>query len=111
MSPAAAAPRGRGGPEKVESHVSQPPVRITVYSKPRCPLCDEAIAQLEALRARHVFELEIVDISTDPSLRARYRMDIPVVAFNGEERFRHRLEIGLLERMLMSSAAGSGGSG
>jgi len=86
--------------------MSKAPARITVYLKPGCSLCDEALEALAALRSRHDFEMEIVDISSDPSLRARLRMDIPVVAFNGERLFRHRVDVGLLERMLTAPVEG-----
>lgn len=88
--------------------MSKSPRRFTVYVKPRCSLCDEAIAELTALRSRHDFDMEIVDISRDPALRASLRMDIPVVAFNGERLFRHRVDVGHLERMLSTSVEGGG---
>lgn len=86
--------------------MESPVDRITIYSKPRCPLCDEALAALQALRARHDFKLEIVDISLDATLRESLRMDIPVVALNGERLFRHRLDVGRLEELLCAAARG-----
>jgi len=55
-------------------------VRLTVYSKPGCHLCDEAKAKIERLRARG-YDLTINerDVSTDPALFERYRYLIPVV--------------------------------
>ena len=60
---------------------------VTLYGRPGCHLCDEARAELEALRASAAFELEEVDIEGDPALHARYLERIPVVALDGEELF------------------------
>lgn len=58
---------------------------VTLYGREGCHLCDEARDVLEALRARAAFELEEVDIESDPALHARYLERIPVVAVDGEE--------------------------
>jgi glutaredoxin len=58
---------------------------LTLYTKPDCPLCDDARDALERVRARAPFELEVVDISADASLKARYGERIPVVLVDGEE--------------------------
>jgi glutaredoxin len=57
---------------------------VTLYGKPGCCLCDEAKEALGAVRARHPFELEEIDITRDPSLEREYRERIPVVAIGGE---------------------------
>ena len=64
---------------------------LTLYIKPDCPLCDEALDELEA--ARHIvpFTLEVVSIRTDLALYEKYKDDIPVVCLEGEELFRHRV--------------------
>ena len=77
--------------------------RLTLYRKARCPLCDEALAVLDEVRARVPFELEIVDISNHPSLRDRYRMDIPVLDIEGERLFRHRIDAAQLELRLLQA--------
>jgi len=58
---------------------------VTLYGKPGCCLCDEAKDALSAIRARHAFELEEVDITRDPVLEQAYRERIPVVAVAGDE--------------------------
>ena len=60
---------------------------VTLYARPGCHLCDEARAELEALRADAAFELEEIDIEGDPALHARYLERIPVIALDGEELF------------------------
>jgi glutaredoxin len=55
-------------------------VRLTLYSKPGCHLCDEAKNKVERLRARgYELSIEERDITADPELFERYRYAIPVV--------------------------------
>jgi glutaredoxin len=63
--------------------------RITVYSKPGCHLCDRAKDVLNRCRQRVAFEIEVVDISQNPELLARYGEDIPVILLDGQEIARH----------------------
>ena len=61
--------------------------RLTLYGKPGCHLCEEAREAVHAARRRRDFELEEVDVSTDPALHRRYGERIPVVAVDGEVAF------------------------
>jgi len=58
---------------------------LTVYSKPDCHLCEEAIAVLQRLQGEFVFDIEELDISSDDGLLRAYFERIPVVALEGEE--------------------------
>ena len=60
---------------------------VTLYSRPRCGLCDRAREQILALREGADFELEEVSIEGDQELEREYGLRIPVVAIDGEERF------------------------
>lgn len=71
----------------------RPPARL--YTRAGCGLCDEA-AQL--LRDEG-WQVESVDIDTDPDLTKRYSLLIPVVEINGRERFRGRVNRVLLRRI------------
>jgi glutaredoxin len=57
---------------------------VTLYGRPECHLCDEARAALGALRETSGFELNEVDIESDPELLRRYLERIPVVTVDGE---------------------------
>jgi hypothetical protein len=67
---------------------------------------------LEAVRARHPFELEEVDIGGDPELEARYRKWLPVVEIEGERVFTYHVHPDALIRRLEAAQAqaGSGSS-
>jgi glutaredoxin len=75
---------------------------LTLYGKPGCHLCEEARAVVIAVRERHPFELEEVDITRDPTLEARYRERIPVIVIDGEEALELVIEAAELERCLAS---------
>jgi glutaredoxin len=57
---------------------------LTLYTKPDCSLCDQARAALERVRAHAPFDLEVLDIGSDPQLAARYGERIPVVLVDGD---------------------------
>jgi hypothetical protein len=61
--------------------------RVVVYHAPGCHLCERALEVVEDVRAGSAFELELVDISGDEALEARYRERLPVVEVDGEEAF------------------------
>ena len=65
--------------------------RVVLYSRPNCHLCEEMKAELSRAGCDDLYELEVIDIETEPALVARYQYDIPVLSINGVEAFRHRL--------------------
>ncbi|MCL6507529.1 MAG: glutaredoxin family protein [Bryobacteraceae bacterium] len=65
---------------------------VTLYTRHGCGLCEKARHVLERARQRASFRLEVVDIDRDEHLRRRYGDDVPVIAINGREAFRHRLD-------------------
>ena len=73
---------------------------VTLYKKPDCCLCDEALEVIERVRREHCFALEKVDITTDPSLFDRHARRIPVVLVNGTEAFLYRVYEHALRRMV-----------
>jgi glutaredoxin len=75
-------------------------VRVTLYSRPGCGLCDRAREVLEAERARTGFELVDVDITGDDALELAYGIRIPVVTLDGEERFELEVDPAELARMV-----------
>jgi glutaredoxin len=77
---------------------------LTLYTKPDCTLCDDAQAALERVRVRMPFELEVLDISMDPELAARYGERIPVVLVDGEEAWEYVVDERELESRLGAGA-------
>jgi glutaredoxin len=58
---------------------------ITVYSKPDCHLCEEAVAVLRRLQGELTFKIDELDITQDEQLHRAYFERIPVIALDGEE--------------------------
>lgn len=63
-------------------------MKMTIYSRPGCHLCEEAIELAESLRDRFNFEIEILDIELDDELHRRYLEAIPVIEVDGRELLR-----------------------
>lgn len=57
---------------------------LTVYHRLGCHLCDEMVALLSEYQDELNFTMQLVDIDEDAALKARFHVDIPVVAF-GEQ--------------------------
>lgn len=75
--------------------------RLTVVSREDCALCDEMIAELEALAATRVLPpIELLDVDSSRDLKKRYGLDVPVLLLDGAVVCRHRLDAAVLERML-----------
>ncbi len=66
-------------------------VKVVLYTKPGCPLCERTEGILLLLSGLVEIDLEYIDISSDYSLFQKYQYDIPVLFVNGEEIARHRM--------------------
>jgi glutaredoxin len=75
---------------------------VVLYGKAGCCLCDDARAAVARARERHPFDLEEVDVSTDPALHREYGERIPVLVLDGEELFELHVDAAELVRRLQS---------
>jgi glutaredoxin len=80
-------------------------MRLTIYSRPGCHLCDEMKAVVERVvrSAAQPPTIEEIDISTDPALEARYGVEIPVLLIDGKKVAKHRVTEEALTRWLMAN--------
>ncbi len=74
--------------------------QVTVYSKPGCHLCEEAVRLLQRVQKQHPFELEEVNIQNNPALLAEYGEQIPVVMLNGTFLFEYAVDEARLRQLL-----------
>ena len=81
---------------------------VTVYSKPDCHLCAEAMTALRGLQAELSFALEERDITTDDALHRAYFERIPVVALDGDELFEYFVDEAVLRARLGGAIPGAG---
>jgi len=75
-------------------------VKVTLYGKAGCCLCDEAKAAVAEVREEIPFDLEEVDVSVDPRLNRDYGERIPVVEVDGEEVFELGVDAAALRNLL-----------
>ena len=78
----------------------RPDLRVVMYTRAGCHLCDDAWAVLDAARRTYGFALEARDVDADPALVAEHGNWVPVVTVNGKVRFRGRVSPVLLRRLL-----------
>ncbi len=58
--------------------------RFLLYSRSGCGLCEEMLAELQAMPAVQPLHIEVLDVDADPAARVRYGHKIPVLLFAGE---------------------------
>ena len=63
------------------------PHRVVLYARDGCHLCDVARGTILAVRARHGFAFDEVDVETDDDLIHEYGFRVPVVLVDGLEVF------------------------
>ena len=75
---------------------------LTLYSRPDCSLCDGMKAVLLEVQRDIPFQIEEIDISTDPALNTRFSLEIPVLYINGQFAFMYELSADELRQRLRS---------
>jgi thiol-disulfide isomerase/thioredoxin len=83
---------------------NKPRVRLTLLSRSWCHLCDDMRQALAPLAAEYAFDLQVIDVDSDPKLERRYGEDIPVLLAGERELCRHRLDAGLVAAYLAGQA-------
>lgn len=82
-------------------------MRLTIYSKPGCHLCDEMKALVRRTIAAHAnVSLEEIDISTDPALTDRYGLEIPVLMIDGRKAAKYRIREAELVKLIGARGKG-----
>ena len=61
------------------------PLRVTLYGKPGCGLCDHAEQVLARISRRIPLAVDLVNIESDDDLLRRYMFEIPVITVDGAE--------------------------
>ena len=70
-----------------------------LYTRDGCHLCDDVRYLLRAYSLWIPAAIE-VDIDDDPELQERFNTCVPVVEFDGKVRFRGRVDVTLLHRLI-----------
>ncbi|HTY92715.1 MAG TPA: glutaredoxin family protein [Steroidobacteraceae bacterium] len=75
--------------------------RLTIVQRQDCELCDQMREQLTALGRRQALPpLTVVDVDSDPDLKRRHGLHVPVLLLDGTVVCRHRLDPDELLRIL-----------
>ena len=79
-------------------------MRLTIYSKPGCHLCDEMKSTVHRVLSTRTSEpatfVDEIDISGDPALIDRYGLEIPVLLIDGRKAAKYRVSEQELTQML-----------
>ena len=75
---------------------------VTVYSKPDCHLCADAMRTLRRLQQELGFALRELDITAEETLHRAYFERIPVIALDGEELCEYNVSESLIRERLES---------
>ncbi|HSB73427.1 MAG TPA: glutaredoxin family protein [Candidatus Methylomirabilis sp.] len=76
------------------------PIRLELYSRPGCHLCDDLRSLCERLRGEFSLRLGVLNIEADPELLARYDQEVPVLFIDGRKAVKFRTTEAALRRML-----------
>jgi glutaredoxin len=68
------------------------PLDVTLYSRPKCKLCDEARAAIEPILREFGSALREVNIDEDKELKELYTDDVPVIFLGAKEIARHNVD-------------------
>ncbi|MFZ0333183.1 MAG: glutaredoxin family protein [Candidatus Acidiferrales bacterium] len=68
------------------------PLDVTLYSRPKCKLCDEAREALAPILREFGGSLREVNIDEDEELRELYTNDVPVIFLGSKEFARHNVD-------------------
>jgi hypothetical protein len=76
-------------------------LRLTLYSKPGCHLCDEMKAVIRRVTEdKPEVSIDEIDISGDAVLADRYGAEIPVLAIDGQTVAKYRITERELRRIV-----------
>jgi glutaredoxin len=86
-------------------------IALKVYSRPGCHLCDEMKATIDRVAQSIPLTVDVIDISDDAELMARYGVEIPVLLVDGTKAAKYRVSEEELTRILRARAGGAGKAG
>jgi glutaredoxin len=66
-------------------------MKVTLYTRRGCHLCDEAKQVIESVKSRAAFDYEECDIDSDPQMQRLYNEEVPVISIDGKKAFKYRV--------------------
>jgi thiol-disulfide isomerase/thioredoxin len=74
--------------------------KLTVLSRTYCHLCEDMIAALEQFQGRYSFEIEVVDVDSNPRLEEKWGDKVPVLLDGDRELCHYYLDIDVVDARL-----------
>ncbi len=78
------------------------PVKLQIYSKKECHLCDKAKEVLQRLAKEYSLAVQEIDIEQDSETFDRFRYEIPVIFLEGTRLFKYRIDEKKLRKAIES---------
>lgn len=75
-------------------------LRLELYTRPGCHLCEEMKEVIRRVGASVRFEIDEIDIDGSEELRDRFGSEIPILFINGRKAFKHRATVKELHKRL-----------
>ncbi len=75
-------------------------LRLTLYGRSYCHLCDEMLAALVTLRGEFGFAVDVVDVDSDAALEQQFGTLVPVLMHAGTELCHYHLDTGKVRAYL-----------
>ncbi len=79
-------------------------IKVEIYSKSDCHLCDEAKSVLSKVQQEIPFDFFEVDITSNRELFTEYKEQIPVVFICGKKAFKFRVNEKELRKRLLAAS-------
>ena len=76
-------------------------LRLTLYGRSYCHLCDAMLAALASLRGEFGFAVDVVDVDKDAALEQRFGALVPVLMHAGTELCHYHLDAGKVRAYLV----------
>lgn len=87
----------------MRSDIAGAAVKLTVYSRTGCHLCEDMEVALSELQKELVFQLQRIDVDSDPALAAAYGTLVPVLKEGDIEICHYFLDMQALREHLANS--------
>jgi hypothetical protein len=91
---------GDSDPSHAKAHVESHTATLTLYTRTGCPLCEEMESAIRVLITGTSHRLARVDVDADPSLKARYGWEVPLLFDGDTELCRHELNLAAFQDWL-----------
>ena len=75
-------------------------LRLTLYGRSYCHLCEEMLAALATLRGEFGFAVDVIDVDSDAALEQRFGILVPVLMHAGIELCHYHLNTGKVRAYL-----------